>query len=222
MDSRTPRLSASASDSVPVLDGCPLLLCSVSVPCCCHRVPPSDPIFGSYMSEPCTPAASNITAEDVSSPKGTSVKAFAAAPQPLTPPPGGWGMCSGTCQAGTCTLDCAKPKCCSPLNPGLKVTPHTGGSQASHDDIPKHSGMPGSGAGVAGVTDPSLTAAGATELAGADDELAPGVPFPVGAVVVPPVAAGGSDTAGGMRDEGLPVPADEPQPEGLLCWGQGA
>jgi hypothetical protein len=209
--------------------------------CCCpllpHRVPPSDPILGSYMSDSCTPQASDspATGAGVSSPKGTKLEpsrgpqqASAPVPQALKAPPGGWGMCSGTCQAGTCTLDCTKPQCCSPVNPNFKIAPHS--SQASHDsDLTMHSGMPETGAsGSAGADtikgfEAAAAAAGVPVpvlAAGPDGEFAPGVPFPVGAVVVSPVAQtdAAAGTAGGMREE-MPVAAAEPQPEELLCWG---
>lgn len=92
-------------------------------------------------------------------------------------------------------------------------------SQASREDLAKHSGdmMPldaveANAGGAAGQ--PAKAAAGVVSAPvpvhiGVGDELAPGVPSPVGAVVVSPVSAGMS-TAAGMREE---LPVAEPQPE---------
>lgn len=61
----------------------------------------------SFMSAPCDTNGTSIP---------TTPNTTSAPPAPL----GGWGRCTGFCQEGTCTLDCARGQCCytsSPLPP---------------------------------------------------------------------------------------------------------
>lgn len=152
------------------------------------------------MSAPCDTNGTSIP---------TTPNTTSAPPAPL----GGWGRCTGVCQEGTCTLDCARGQCCytsSPLLPPdftaavqalgqlsqtLAGTLRPQGAQAGSEG--RHSDGPG-----------GLTTVGVEGVQGLNDAFS-GVIVP--AVVVAPPGEGPAGVVQVERD--AQVTGSD-----LLCW----